>query len=465
MILPLLLGLTPILGSTPLHEEGLAPPIQPIAGLRPTLRAARDSGRQAVVVFGAVWCASCRKFRSRTLTDAAVRRAGAQFEWGYVDIDRASTLAREHDVRGTPNLIVMNGDGTELARLVGDPGPEGLVAFLGSVRTGDPVTLPELDLTNLIWSPEGYRGEAICFSHVGYGPLRVSSQSAGNVLRLALEPRTPSTLLKGQAEVRWTETLTNYWAFEENEYRLDFGALQSQVALGYGVTDTVQVELALIDYRRFDSVLDDITNAFHSAFGLDDSGRDDFPDHENVISIDSAGVQSIDEDRYSDDFALTLQHNLTCGTETLPAISWAVTARTNLGGNIELDGDDDLSLGLSVALSRRMGSDWYAYGSLGYAWHGLDRWRGIELQDTQLSGLLAFEYRYAPRASWIFQFLYTEEVAARVAPFDDASFEFDIGWKKEITEGTVLELGLLENAFTVDNSPDVGFHFGLTHRF
>lgn len=462
MISSLLLALAAL---SPFQESEVPPPIRPLEGLEETLVAARAEDKPALVVFGAVWCATCRSFRKHTLPDTEVRRAAANFVVGTVDVDRAPHLARAYEVTGTPCILVLDGEGKVVSRLGGDPGPAALATFLDAVHGGDRVELPHVEVTGLVWTPGGYRGEAICFSHVGYGPLRVSSQSAGNVLRLALEPRTPSTLLKGQVELRWTETLTNYWAFAENNYRLDFGALQSQIAVGYGLTDTVQAELGFIDYRRFESVLDDITNAFHNIFGLDESGRDLFPEHENVISINDAGILSDDEDRYTQDLSLTIQHNLTCGTEHLPALAWALAARTNLGGNIDLDGAEDISVGLSLSAARRVSESWYLYGSLGYLFHGLDVWRGIKLRDTQLSALFAAEYRYAPRAAWIFQVLYTQEVARNLRPFDEPSYEFDLGWKKEIADGTVLELGLLENAFTVDNSPDVGFHFGLTHRF
>ena len=51
------------------------------------------------------------------------------------------------------------------------------------------------------------------------------------------------------------------------------------------------------------------------------------------------------------------------------------------------------------------------------------------------------------------------------SPFDEATHELILGWKGEFGDGYVLELGLLENAFVVDNSPDVGFHLGLSKRF
>jgi hypothetical protein len=40
-----------------------------------------------------------------------------------------------------------------------------------------------------------------------------------------------------------------------------------------------------------------------------------------------------------------------------------------------------------------------------------------------------------------------------------------LGWRGEILERTVLEIGLIENVVTYDNSPDFGVHIGLAYRF
>ena len=68
--------------------------------------------------------------------------------------------------------------------------------------------------------------------------------------------------------------------------------------------------------------------------------------------------------------------------------------------------------------------------------------------------------------SWLVQILGCEGVAARgFDPFSEASYEITIGWKREIVTRGVLEIGLVENVVTFDNSPDFGVHVGYTRRF
>ena len=43
--------------------------------------------------------------------------------------------------------------------------------------------------------------------------------------------------------------------------------------------------------------------------------------------------------------------------------------------------------------------------------------------------------------------------------------EVTLGWKGEVRPAGVLQIGLLENVATFDNSPDFGIHVSYTQRF
>ncbi|MCK5379662.1 MAG: DUF3187 family protein, partial [Acidobacteria bacterium] len=157
-----------------------------------------------------------------------------------------------------------------------------------------------------------------------------------------------------------------------------------------------------------------------------------------------------------------LQQNVTCGTEHLPAISWALTGRWAVGGN-DLEGSD-FDIAASIAAARRFGH-FYGYLTLGYAYFGGDSFYGIELERTQLTVLAALEWRFKPRMSLILQYLGSEGVATNLPPFSEVSNELILGWKAEIMPNGVLEIGLLENILSFDNSPDFGVHAAFSRRF
>jgi len=422
-----------------------------------------------------VWCSACRGFEKRALRDPEVLQLAEEFCWVKVEVDRNVSLAHDYGVKGTPQFFVLGPDGSHLAEALGALDPAQFRAFLDGALERVGVTVPyeagSYDVPTrspLTWTPGGYRSRSICFSHVGYGPLHLPSQAPGTVLRLGFEPRAPSTLAEGQWEFGWSETGANVFAFRENDYRLDYFTLNSVFSLAYGITDTLLAEIQYRDLSRFGSVLDPITEAFHDLFGLGQSGREMFDDYDNIIDLElQDGVEIEDDSSGSESqvLSLSLQHNLTCGTKYLPAIAYGVDAGYRVGGGADLDGHSPWSVGLSASLARRIGEEFYAYLGLGHMWHGLDNYAGLPLEDQQWSVSAAVEWRNRARSSWILQYLVTEGVAESRDPFDDPAHEIDLGWKREIAAGLVLELGLIENIIEVDNSRDFGLHFALHKRF
>jgi hypothetical protein len=308
--------------------------------------------------------------------------------------------------------------------------------------------------------------------------LNLRSQSPFQSLRLGILPRTPSTLARGEHQVRVGATWANVWANEEGDFDpengeigtflLDYESLDAYLSYAYGLSDVFQIEMEYEQRWRFGGVMDGFIEGFHDLFGLGQSGRDLWPRNRTFIYIDrdNGGSPPILENEESGTLTrgilATLQHNVTCGTARMPALSWSATARYGFGGET-LEGSD-WDVALSVAASRRIG-EFYVYLTLGYAWYGSDAIQGIALEDTQLTILAAGEWRFKPRMSLILQILSTEGVATEFDPFSRTSNEVVFGWKWECNDAGVLEVGLLENIITFDNSPDFGVHAAFTQRF
>jgi len=446
--------------------------------------AAASSGRPIVVIFGAVWCPVCREMRDVTLRAPEVTALADAFEWVGIDVDRNLSLAVEYGVEATPTLLVLAPDGTPVRKVVGGPAPERLAEILAAaqalVASGRSVLDDSdggFDHRDITITPDGFRGTSICFSHVGYGPLMLRSQSPFQSLRLALAPRAPSTLARGQWEVRAATTWANVWAVEEavfdpgdgefGEYMLDYESLHVALAAAYGLSDTFQVEVGVEDRSVFGGVMDGFIEGFHDLFGIDQSGRDLWPRDQLAIRLDTPGLPRVVLDAanggtFVRDLLLTVQHNVTCGTESWPALSWSVTGRYAL--KADLQEGDSFDVGASLAVSRRFG-DVYSYLVLGYAWYGDDSAIGLELANTQATALAAVEWRFRPRSSLVIQWLWSQAATEVLSPFDESSNEVTLGWKWEVVPSGVLEVGLIENVITFDNSPDFGVHAAWTQRF
>jgi len=455
-----------------------APGLQFESDLDRALAASAESGKPVAAVFVAAWCPLCGRMKREVFREPTVVAHEDDFIWVMIDIDRQLTVAQENGVQGVPLTRLIDPVDDRVLDLIGFQEPTNFASVLDRfLAPSEPAGVsdeaePERgQASELTWRPKGYRGKGICFSHVGYGPLAINSQAPFQALRLGIRPRTPSTLGRGQFSARTSATWVNIWALDENDdtYFLDFEMFQFVAAVAYGITDHVEIEGEFQDRSRFGGAMDSFIQNFHDLFGIDQGGRDDVPKNQFNFELAPDGgpavsLDSGDRGSFSRTAQLSLQHNVTCGTSRLPAISWSATARLE---TLDVDtegGGSGLDLGLSVAVSRRFGK-FYVYGTLGHAWFGRDDFRGMELEDTKVTLLLAGEWRFRPRQSLILQYLLTEGLVADFGPFSDSTNELTIGWKWEVRNGGILELGLIENIIEFDNGPDFGVHAGFSQRF
>ncbi len=440
--------------------------------------------RPVFLAFGATWCAVCRTMESSTLLDPRVQALAPDFVWVRIDIDRSMTLAREWNVEATPTIYLLAPDGRRLRTIVGGPTAGELADLLrgalATVSTGAPAreAATTYASSDLVWTPSGFRSRAICFSHVGYGPLAMRSQSPFQSLRMTIAPRTPSTLSRGEWQARVVGTRANIWANDEGHffpqqgeygrYFLDYEMTRLGVELGYGVGDAVELDLEYNQRWRGGGFLDGLIQNFHRIFGFSQNGRDEVSRNQFHFFLNPGDGRPVvdlgpgDEGTFDRNLQLSLQHNVTCGSQRWPAFSYSVTARWTLDSP-DLEGSD-LDVAASVALARRFGH-FYTYLTAGYTWFGSDSFHGIQLDHTQASLLAAVEWRFKSRMSLVLQYLWTEAAVSDFGPFSKPSNEVVIGWKGEIRPAGVLEVGLLENVITFDNSPDFGIHLGYTQRF
>jgi len=307
-----------------------------------------------------------------------------------------------------------------------------------------------------------------CVQNVGYGPLRLSSQSPFQSLRLGLMPLTPSTLGSGEWEIFWGESLANVWAYSEDAYLIDYETLHSRLAVSYGISNTFRVELFYEERKIFGGILDDMIVRFHDVFGLDQDGRDEAPYGEVDVEIHTPEGETI---VYRDQsgtptraVTTVLQHTLTCGGDRLPAVSYALILRQELASASPVDRSAYVDVGLTAAVSKRF-DEVFLYLTGGYFWYGDNEIQGVALRKYQLEFLSALEWRYREDRSLILQLLAAEGQVNDFGGFSDYSYEITLGWKREFVPGWVAELGLIENIIVYENSPDFGLHAGLTWRF
>jgi thiol:disulfide interchange protein DsbD len=103
-----------------------------------SLDAARRGGRPAVVDFLADWCIPCREMDQTTFVQADVRQQAERFAMFKADIthdsESTSALVERYQVRGVPTVVLFDGAGNEVNRLVGYVGPREMAEAMAEVH-------------------------------------------------------------------------------------------------------------------------------------------------------------------------------------------------------------------------------------------------------------------------------------------------------------------------------------------
>lgn len=316
---------------------------------------------------------------------------------------------------------------------------------------------------------EAAKDSCRCAGNACRGPLTLRGQSAFQFLRLSLIPVGVEPLPAASWLVSATTTWTNRWAWKKNKYLVDAEVLRVGFAATYGVTDWLGLRIEVPFCVRGGGVMDGFIQGFHDAFGLGQAGRDQFPmDHFQITLWRKDGTQfgltGEDSGIGLEDMILSSQVRLTKGGPYLPQAMLVLHLKLPTGDKGDLYGSGCVDGGVSVLLGKRIWK-FFGYVSAQYTRFGGKEIAGIPMREDQVSVLTALEYPWCDRVSLVVQELVNTGAARDFYQFSEASHEITFGAKVETIAGTVLELGLIENLFRFDNSPDFGVHFGLSRRF
>ncbi len=318
-------------------------------------------------------------------------------------------------------------------------------------------------------TPGASQASGRCEGNACRGPLTLRGQSAFQFLRLSLIPVGVEPLPAGSWLLNATTTWTNRWAWKKNKYLVDAEVLRVGFAATFGVTDWLGLRIEVPFCVRGGGIMDGFIQGFHDAFGLGQAGRDQFPKDQFEIDFwrkDGTQFRLTAEDSGIglEDMILSSQFRLTEGSRYLPQAFLVLHLKLPTGDAGDLYGSGSVDGGVSVLLAKRIWK-FFGYVSAQYTRFGGKEIAGIPMRDDQVSVLTALEYPWCDRISLVVQELVNTGAARDFYQFSEASHEITFGAKVETIAGTVFELGLIENLFRFDNSPDFGVHFGLSRTF
>jgi len=300
--------------------------------------------------------------------------------------------------------------------------------------------------------------------NLGLGPLSLSTTSPGQSLRFTLPSIIPGQIKPGWG-FRINTSTSNVW-LNEPEFLLDFEIFDTNVAASYGFNNRLGIMTFFNQRKFYGGILDGSIERFHDWFGLEQDGRNEWPQYKtHVILKDEQGKTIVHEDDVgsslnNNGLGMGLHYVLDFGGKRMPAVG--VTAMVRYG----LEGPEGpgrpLDLGLGLGLSKRIAKRWYAYGHLGYTHYGQTEYDTFvnEFEENSFSGMATIAWHLKPNLSTLVQYQVHEGAVKNFGTFSNPAHEVTLGFKWLMPHGGVFEFGLIENFIIIDNSSDFGIHIG-----
>lgn len=306
-------------------------------------------------------------------------------------------------------------------------------------------------------------------SNIGLGHFTFQSLSPGQLMRPSLSIASMPVSRGGSFSIGTSAQWGNVWNYKEDNFMVDAEWVRISAKAAYALHDNLELAIVLPVTTRTGGILDGLIEGFHNAVGLGNNQRDKFPRDAASISIKKQNGSSYTLEGGSSgisDIPLYLSFLLTGGDHNDPAVAVQIACSIPAGDETQLEGLGEWMFGTGILAYQRVeGSQLITMLGAGFSWTEAEELAGIQIEQIQISGMLALEYQFSSSLSAIVQYSVNSPVAKDYLSFSEPTHEMNIGIKAEVADNLMLEFSATENLFIFNNSADVGLHLALQKTF
>jgi hypothetical protein len=299
-------------------------------------------------------------------------------------------------------------------------------------------------------------------SEYGPGFLHIRPQAPGHSFRMTMPHILPGSIRPGVGYVLGA-TLSNIWILD-NVANLDYEMLDYHLSVTYGLSEKVGFAVFYDSREYFGGVLDGLVQEFHDMFGMGQDGRTD-------VAKGRTWFERFDTGYIADDLTVLnnralsflVQYVFLFGKEGLPAAGVSTGLRYALETPEGEGPAHPVDCTLALGLAKRLSESLYSCLHLGYTHFEQDRILELDFKKDVLTGMLALAWSLQDHWAIIAQYFSNDGIIEDFSQFSEPSHELDVGLKVGAAGGT-FEFAVIENIFTFDNGPDLGFHFAYSRQ-
>jgi len=303
-----------------------------------------------------------------------------------------------------------------------------------------------------------------------YGPgfLHIRAQSPAQSFRMTMPKVLPGSIRPGWSYI-FGATLSNIW-INDPLVKLDYELVDQHFTVMYGMNEHWGFAIVYDQREYVGGVLDGLIQDFHKIFDMGQDGRDLVGKGQTSFTrFDEQGVeifQTVDLGEL-DNRSITLlaQHVIGFGEGREPAVSLTGGIRHIVDLPISGGDDDRLDWSIGIGFTKRLWEDWYACVHLGHQEYDQTNILGMIFSRNARTIMGALAWDVSHKVDLIAQYHFNDGIVTNFSPFGESSHEINAGVKVRVSHAGKLEFAILENLFTFDNGPDLGFHAAYKHQF
>ena len=303
-------------------------------------------------------------------------------------------------------------------------------------------------------------------------PFHVRNLSPVTIIHGIAIAESPRVLPQGNTALRLSFDIANNASSSKNTDEvilLDGETYLSSLGFRYGLTENIQLGFDLSYINHSGGFLDSFISDWHNFFGLPNGDRDRLPNDQLNYTYNRDNLEFFDVSKSTSDWgdlSTSMIYELASGKNSSQAFKLSVKIPTGDEEKLTGSGAWDASLAIMTQHDFQNSHGHFSvWSGLAGNYLGQSDILNDTLEDWAVSAWIGMGWNPGKRFALKLQFdshsaLYDSELTE----LGDPSLIMSMGGTVALSEDTSLDIAVGED-LAVSASPDITFHFGISHRF